>query len=228
MKKTFNILPISDVHSDIDLVKEICAKFKGKKIDFVTISGDILEKGSDYNLTIFKIILNAFKNCKIVFISGNHDYHQYSNLIKMAGLQDQVIYLENEVKVIDGLKFYGSPLSTPFYDWNYMKPDEQIKQILDCTMEHGIDIALFHQPPFGHGDIVTQRFVTGEHLGSHAILKAIDTFMPRYAFYGHLHTGDHTLQNINEVTQGQNVACLDEYYAGDIQHLQIIKIKAAQ
>ena len=219
------ILPISDIHSDKDVIDMLIAKFKDQHIDFITISGDVLEKNSDYNLVTFKMLLDAFPMSQIVFIAGNHDYHSYKLLVKALNLDDKVHYLENESKVIDGVKFYGSPLSTPFCDWNHMKPEDQIYQVLDSTMSNDIDVALFHAPPHGYGDVVTQRFVDGKCLGSYAILKAIKKFIPTYAFYGHIHSADHSLMNICEKTMGKNVSLLDEYYTANIDHIEIVQIE---
>jgi len=216
------ILPISDLHSSKDIVSKLSAKFNGEHIDFITISGDVLEKNSDYNLTIFIEMLEAFPGAKIVFISGNHDYAPYKARINNLGLFKDVFYLENEIKTIDGVVFYGCPLSTPFLQWNYMKQDYQIAQVLESTMMGDIDVALFHQPPKGFGDTVTQRFVTGDPLGSDAILYAINKWQPKYAFFGHIHSADHTLTKINEITYGKNVSVVDEYYVINIDHIELI------
>ncbi len=217
------LLPISDLHSEANIY-EIIKNFMGQHIDFITISGDILEKYSDYNLMIFKELLDLFPMAKIVFISGNHDYHNYSPMITAQGLEDKVFYLENEIKVIDGVKFYGCPFSTPFMNWNHMRDEDQIADVLEATMDHDIDVALFHQPAYGFGDVVGQRFVTGENLGSHAILNAINKWQPRYCFVGHIHSGDHTTIQMNGATLYKNVSVLNEYYARDIDHLETFEI----
>jgi Icc-related predicted phosphoesterase len=222
MKKTMTILPISDIHSDALLIDQLIDKYANTHIDFVCIAGDVLESNSDPNLTLLENIQSAF-NADVVFISGNHDYWHYAQKIKELRL-DRVHYLFNEVKTIKDVVFYGSPHSTPFCNWNYMMNDNMIWQCLKSTMTENIDVALFHQPPYGYGDVVTQRRVSNEKLGSHSILKAINAFKPRYVFYGHIHSGNHVAQSINEITIGKNVACLNEFYDVDIQHIETFDI----
>jgi hypothetical protein len=49
----------------------------------------------------------------------------------------------------------------------------------------GIDVLLTHTPPLGHGDLTS----TGEHVGSSALLAAIERTQPALAAFGHIHEG---------------------------------------
>lgn len=228
------ILPISDIHSHrksvVKGIKEIIKSYI--PVDYITISGDVLESRNtpeDFK-ELMDLLLSINSYIKVVFISGNHDYLDYSDLIAKYNLGDRVHYLMNELKVIDGIPFYGSPLSLPFGNWNYMLDEAGIAATLQATMSRNIAVALFHSPPYCHGDLVDNDFGGADrdkHVGSKAILNAINCFMPRYAFYGHIHEGDHTLTKINRFTYGKNVSFLDgDYQITDktLNSIELIRI----
>ena len=48
-----------------------------------------------------------------------------------------------------------------------------------------IDVLITHTPPFGHGD----RTAIGDHVGSQALLAAIERTQPPLAVFGHIHEG---------------------------------------
>jgi Icc-related predicted phosphoesterase len=49
----------------------------------------------------------------------------------------------------------------------------------------GIDVLITHTPPRGHGDLTS----TGDHVGSEALLAAIERRQPPLAVFGHIHEG---------------------------------------
>ena len=53
------------------------------------------------------------------------------------------------------------------------------------AIPEGIDILLTHTPPQGHGDLTA----IGEHVGSSALLDAIELRQPPLAVFGHIHEG---------------------------------------
>jgi hypothetical protein len=53
------------------------------------------------------------------------------------------------------------------------------------AVPEGIDILVTHTPPLGHGD----RTEAGDHVGSSALLEAIELRQPPLAVFGHIHEG---------------------------------------
>lgn len=211
------ILPISDVHSQYALVLGILGHNIRTQCpdlcpDFITISGDLFEAGTmEYTFIQFvKACDNINTNAKIVIVSGNHDYLDYSDIIKRYELGDRVFHLFNECKTIDGVTFYGCPHTTPFMNWNYMMDDKRIGDILFNTMcDVGIgkiDVALFHSPPRGFGDEVGDE---RDNVGSETVLEALLHFKPRFAFWGHIHCGNKKVLKIGKNTIGKNVSVMD-------------------
>jgi hypothetical protein len=54
-----------------------------------------------------------------------------------------------------------------------------------AAIPEGIDVLITHTPPRGHGDLTS----TGEHVGSTALLAAIEGKQPALAVFGHIHEG---------------------------------------
>jgi hypothetical protein len=54
-----------------------------------------------------------------------------------------------------------------------------------AAIPDGVDLLITHTPPRGHGDLTS----TGEHVGSTALLAAIEGKQPSLAVFGHIHEG---------------------------------------
>lgn len=83
---------------------------------------------------------------------------------------------------IDGLSFFGvggAVPPTPF-PWSWNVSESRAAELLAGCPDGAVLIV--HSPPFGYLD---QAF--GRHLGSHAILSAIETKRPPLVVCGHIH-----------------------------------------
>ncbi len=67
----------------------------------------------------------------------------------------------------------------------FMAADEEELAGHFAAVPAGTDVLVTHSPPRGHGD----RTVTGEHVGSAALVEAIERVQPPLAVYGHIHEG---------------------------------------
>lgn len=217
------ILATSDTHG-LNLKSEIYNRLildaiNKNKPDVVTFSGDIFpnnncnpksDKGQ-YNYFKYTIIPFVEKyNFKLVFTLGNHDYLSpilIEQLIHEYKLCDRIFLLLDKSVVIDGVKFYGTPWSLPFCNWNYQAHEQYIDEILG-EMPSDVDVMLCHQPPFGYNDVVVGE---GEHIGSVQMYKKIVEKQPKYVLCGHIHTGSHEISNVGK-TKIRNVSLLDESY----------------
>jgi Icc-related predicted phosphoesterase len=228
------ILPISDIHGTFRVAGILAKGVRDAtwvavdcdRIDFITISGDISVGNRDWNLVVLRDFLVSFPNAKVVFISGNHDTIKFHNRILDLGLQNELIYLENQIKCVDGVTFYGCPFSLPFMDWNFMRSEDQIDFVLSNTMTDNIDVALFHTPPYGYSDYTR---AVGEYpegpAGSKSVLNAINKYKPRFAFWGHIHEWGGQEFHLNEITVGRNVSVLDSSYDICTDHLKTFSVE---
>lgn len=85
---------------------------------------------------------------------------------------------------IGGVAFWGLgggvPV-TPFGAWSFDLTEKEAEALLsDCPAGA---VLVTHSPPYGHVDMASG----GEHLGSRAVLRAIERAEPRLVVCGHIH-----------------------------------------
>jgi Icc-related predicted phosphoesterase len=188
------ICAVSDLHEHL---------IRLPKCELLIIAGDISGWGTlEWFDTIFIPYLNTlkFKQCILVF--GNHDdmiYRDIDWMIVKKKLPENVKVLINESFVYKGIRFYGSPNTAPFDDFD---PKLVYSMIPDDT-----DILITHCPPFGIGDCVK-----GEdyNLGSIPLLTRITQVKPKIHIFGHIHTGKKYVKW--KGTRFYNVSILNENY----------------
>ena len=91
--------------------------------------------------------------------------------------------LHGEGTEIDGTQFFGLGAGIPItpWDWSFDLDEEQAaRKLADCPTGA---VLVVHSPPKGHCD----QSGGGDHLGSEAILEAIEAKRPPLAVCGHIH-----------------------------------------
>jgi len=170
------ICHISDTHSNH---RELILP----ESDILICSGDV-----SYNKDTFIDFLEWFSKQEAkykIFVSGNHEEFPFNN-----GYQNTfdlcndygVIYLEDTEVIIEGLKFYGSPWTSEFRDFYFIKTELGLEEVWD-KIPDDIDILITHSPAFG----VLDR-LHSVHLGSPSLedrLKELKHLT--YHFFGHIH-----------------------------------------
>jgi Icc-related predicted phosphoesterase len=129
----------------------------------------------------------------IVAIAGNHELgldasipHGFNaehlkEVLKHAG----VVYLENEMDVVCGLSFWGSPYTPAFYDWGFQSRTlEQEESIYSCIPDK-VDVLITHGPPYG----IRDKNMSDGRCGSHVLTKHVCRVIPRIHAFGHIHRG---------------------------------------
>lgn len=161
---------------------------------------------------------------QVVFIAGNHDFFLHKLMQDNAEenfrevLPKNVHYLRDSMVEINGIKIYGTPWTTKFCHWVFMKNETDLF-IQYNKMPQDIDILLTHGPAYSLSDKILQLdgWNTPVHsLGSKSLLKVIKSRNIKYFFYGHIHSADHnistlTLDNGNDMKYCC-VSILDECY----------------
>ncbi|MCO5316043.1 MAG: metallophosphoesterase family protein [Solirubrobacterales bacterium] len=91
--------------------------------------------------------------------------------------------LHGERTEIDGVGFFGLGAGIPVtpWEWSFDLDEEAAADMLTGIREG--DVLIVHSPPRGHCD----QAGDGLHLGSKAILTAIEERRPRLAVCGHIH-----------------------------------------
>ena len=224
MKKKVKIAATSDWHGIFPPMS-----FFGEGGDILCIVGDLCPVTNHSIEFQYNWINNTFlpklieiQNLfpKIVFIAGNHDFvfEQYGpGTIFYKSLPKNIIYLENNSVIVDGIKIWGSPYSNKFYNWAFMRNENGLKEIYD-SIPSDVDIVLSHGPAIGVCDSVEND---SEKLGSAALRTTILKIQPKYLFTGHIHSACRNIKYLNN-TKCTCVSYVDEYYEPAYELFQTI------
>lgn len=117
----------------------------------------------------------------MIAVWGNHDFigdrSEFVNTMNLPWtlLQDRMIEVQ-------GLRIYGSPWSLRFYDWAFMRNEQDLDRLYSQIPE-GLDILIVHGPPYDACD-ANHR---GDLCGSEALRRHIERAQPRLVLCGHIH-----------------------------------------
>ncbi len=211
---------ISDLHGFLPELQEC---------ELVLICGDSVplnyQSDSEYTYIWYSTIFKKWaKGCpcnKVLFIAGNHDkklQYNYDTYKDLFNNKSKVTYLEHEEytyisKEGKEYKIFGTPYCHEFGNWAFMDSDEALEDLY-YEIPGNLNILMSHDTPYGACDILLQKDytrATGEHLGNNPLRKAIEATQPNYCFCGHLHSGNHECETINN-TKVYNCSMKDEFY----------------
>lgn len=215
------IFAISDLHGNL------CGLNRGNVLnpaghDAVVIAGDIaplsymfdLEEQYRWFETEFNAWVTQFPDIPFVMIPGNHDIRIRDDRSAIEKILPKNCHiLIDEEKTIAGIRFYGTPwVPVINHRWAY----EGFSLVLRERFSHipsGVDVLITHTPPFvpGHSFDVALQYGGTTHFGSIDLATSIRIKKPRYCFFGHVHSGDHTPDRIWG-TRCWNVSRLNEDY----------------
>lgn len=204
-----NILPISDVHGNQQVLDYILGEIDPDSYDIITCSGDIWEGSSTGEACYWDDFQKAVGK-PIVMIQGNHDFWSSSVFDSFEHIE----LLHNDCYEFNGVKFFGTPYTVNFGMWNNMCDENSLFEVWDKAIPDDLDVLLTHGPPYGYGDNCNQPIYNNDkysHLGSKALNAIILERNPKYVFCGHIHSGDR-YSVMDNGTKVYNVSCLDEAY----------------
>jgi Icc-related predicted phosphoesterase len=170
------LLAFSDVHCDLDQAAELAER--SAEADVVVGAGDFgsVHKGVGETVAALSGIEKP-----AILVPGNNETEE--ELRAAAASWPSATVLHGSGAEVDGVAFYGLGAGVPSTPWSWsfdLDEAEAEAMLADCP-EGGVLVV--HSPPKGHAD---QRG-SGDHLGSEAILAAIERCQPRYAVCGHIH-----------------------------------------
>lgn len=116
-----------------------------------------------------------------IFIAGNHDLYLHNNG-DLAGalIPDEIIYLENQSRKINGLRIFGTPASLfqGGMAFNFHSGQE-IENVWN-NIPRNTDILITHMPPKG---------ILDNGSGCPQLLERVDSIRPKLHLFGHIHEG---------------------------------------
>lgn len=127
-----------------------------------------------------------------LLIPGNHDGICEWSVTEARMLMPSVRLLIDEVMEIDGIRIMGSPWSVRFMDWAFMMEDDRLERLYSTWSN--VDIIASHGPAYQRLDHLGQEWACEEmHVGSKALLRAIDRVGAQTVLCGHIHAGYGTI-----------------------------------
>ncbi len=170
------ILAFSDLHCDLTGAERLVAA--SADADLVIGAGDFASVHSGLTETIDA--LSAISTPTLL-VPGNNE--REDDLREAAAAWQAATVLHGEATQVAGVTFFGLGAGIPItpWDWSFDLDEQEAAVMLEDLPTGGVLIV--HSPPFGHVDTSSD----GHHLGSRAILAAIEASEPDLAVCGHIH-----------------------------------------
>jgi len=181
------IMFISDTHGNNEMIEV------DKDIDILVHTGDFTRTRMNARMDLV-LLLDWFLGLEVeykIFIAGNHDKFIFENNEEAKRMIEfyndkygaNIIYLEDSEVVIEGIKFYGSPWTPIFFNWYFMKNENELANYFNRIPED-TDILLTHGP----AENILDRTHSNRYVGSSALRYKIDNLnnLKIHAF-GHIH-----------------------------------------
>lgn len=170
------LLLFSDVHRDLSAA-EALVEASGD-VDVAVCAGDLAVKRE--GLAGVVRILSGI-GVPTVFVPGNGESDEELR-DACAGWSGATV-LHGSGTLVGGVRFWGIgggiPV-TPFGAWSFdLTEGEARERLAGCP--HGA-VLISHSPPHGHVDLAD-----GRHLGSRAVLEAVQRTTPQLVVCGHIH-----------------------------------------
>ena len=169
---------ISDTHGQH-------ADLKLPDADGIIHAGDVTKRGKENQVKDFLLWFQKLDYKYKIFIAGNHDFFfekadsKYIQSIIPVG----ITYLNDSSCVINGVKFWGSPITPWFLDWAFNRyRGEEIKPHWDL-IPNDVDVIITHGPVAG----ILDKTFQGESVGCNDLLKKVQDVQPKFHIAGHIH-----------------------------------------
>jgi len=194
MTNSLRIVAISDTHGGH-------AQVKVPDADVLIHCGDFCKYGRMEEVKDFALWLQKLPHKHKLVTAGNHDKPVEAYPFKCRRLFEEagVTLLLNEEIVIDGFKFWASPITPRFFDWSFMKDRGQEITEVWAQIPEDVDVLITHGPPYGHGDLAPAY---PPHQPLPKVAGCLDLLLrlremkiksgwknPRVHCFGHIHSG---------------------------------------
>jgi Icc-related predicted phosphoesterase len=214
------IILISDTHSKHhELTDDLMFLYHEHGDDVLLLhAGDVSNRGLINEINDFTTWFGNLPFKYKVFIAGNHDFGfedvRHSNEPGIL-IPEGVIYLQDEMVEVNGVKIYGSPWQPRFYDWafNVDRGDAIAEKWM--LIPSDADIVITHGPVHGIVDSTPQ----GLRVGCEELYKKIIEIKPKIHLSGHIHHS-RGYREFND-TLFVNACCLNERYTYQNKPLMI-------
>lgn len=184
--------------------------------DILIHAGDATIRGTEFEVEEFLSWFASLPHKKKIFVAGNHDwlYETNNRYARLLTANFKIIYLQDSVTEIEGLKIYGSPWQPRFFDWAFnLQRGAELADKWKLIPED-IDVLITHGPPNGILDEVPKKYWT-ENTGCEELRKRVEEISRfgrlKLHVFGHIHCGYGTAEKFG--VKFVNASNCDESYA---------------
>ena len=178
---------ISDTHwlvADKMLRDDLADMLPGGPI--LVHAGDISNRGTIREVVQFLAWFDKLPYTHKILIAGNHDF--FFEVAKKEDIDSllsnyNIHYLNDSGITIEGIKFWGSPVTPYFHNWAFNRYPNEIKPHWDLIPED-IDVLITHGPPNG---ILDFTHYDKMHVGCPSLLEKVMKIKPQVHVFGHIH-----------------------------------------
>lgn len=170
------LLAFSDLHVDLGRAEELARR--SSEVDVVVGAGDFasVHRGLEQTIAALAVVEKP-----TVLVPGNNETEEALRSACASWGAARVLHADSSET--NGITFYGLGAGVPVtpWDWSYDLTEDEASTLLEGCPEGSVLVS--HSPPRGHCD----RSGSGEHLGSEAVLRAVEERRPRLVLCGHIH-----------------------------------------
>ena len=196
---------ISDTHGDH-------ANLELPNGDVLIHAGDVTGHGTEQDFLDFLAWYESQPHQHKIFVAGNHDrFLETSEDVAAAHVKStDVIWLNDTGVCLNGVNFWGSPITLQFHDWAFMRnPGADIEKHWALIPEN-TDVLVTHGPPYGILDLVKRLDGSEEKTGCPLLKKAIIAIQPKVHIFGHIHEEYRVYEN--DGIEYLNVSTMNQSY----------------
>jgi Icc-related predicted phosphoesterase len=164
--------------------------------DFIIHCGDVSSRGYRSEVESFLDWYGDLPHKNKIMIPGNHDFFfedYYQTALNMTESRGINLLLDSGVE-IEGIKFWGSPITPYFHNWAFNRYRGSSIQPHWDKIPDDIDVLITHGPP-AHIENGLSMVLEGEDVGCEDLYKAIKRVNPKINAFGHIHEGYGTYQD---------------------------------
>ena len=155
--------------------------------DVLLHAGDLTGHGKPDELAQAVRWLTSLPHAHKIVVAGNHDFLLQDQPARARRLLAEVpglVYLEDELATVAGLRIWGSPWQPWFYDWAFNLPrDGDELAAVWAQVPAGVDVLLTHSPAHG----ILDRTSRGDAAGCERLRAELARIRPRLHVCGHIH-----------------------------------------
>lgn len=178
--------------------------------DIIVHCGDVSNVGKINEIEGFLNWFSSLPYKNKIMVPGNHDFgfeRSFDVLNNMVDSRKVICLIDQSIEV-EGIKFWGSPITPWFNNWAF-------NRFRGSEIEHhwnkipdNVDVLITHGPPSYVSHL--SKVLDGQDVGCRDLYRTIKRVKPKINCFGHIHEGYGIYED--EETLYMNCSILDRRY----------------